>query len=605
MKKINKYLLMGSVALTGAMGLASCSSEDTPDTPGNGDVTAVKTQFALNIPRANGGTRMSESNTQGGGNNFLGIEDIHMYTFDAEPGNSSTSTSSVSNLGSISKDYDPNITENSSSKIFSDVTVPVGTKYFLFYGHASQGNGKTNLSDENNFKLGTLAVEFGGATTATSSISPTLVPVKINDDTKYPSLLAVLNKVAQVSNFATTSNTELKRLYDNFITLKAGSANNIKLALQMLYNNVHGAISSAAIADKAAIQTVANAIRTAITEDGTFTVTGTEGSYVLTTTNTYPNDINLPDGAVMLEYTTANGFTYARNSDNVGTGTNVAGNGFMGLNANSICFPASIYYFQSSDLAASANVLEIGSWPKTTTEWSNNAPWKDNSWGSEVTSTTRSIAMRQNINYGVASLKFAAKCKNNPLKDKDNKDVTLAAAGFPVTGILIGGQPSSVGYNFQPNKTGETFPMVVYDKDITGVNANYNASNTSATSENNYTIVLPNEKNGGTQDAINIAVEFENNTGVDFRGADGIVPAGGKFYLVGKLDPSLVTSQTIAGKTNPAVFMSDYQTTVTINVSSLANAYNTIPDLRSTKMQLGISVDLTWQQGLSFEVELN
>ena len=37
---------------------------------------------------------------------------------------------------------------------------------------------------------------------------------------------------------------------------------------------------------------------------------------------------------------------------------------------------------------------------------------------------------------------------------------------------------------------------------------------------------------------------------------------------------------------------------------SLQHAYMTIPDLRSSQISLGLSVDLEWQEGLDFEVLL-
>ena len=81
----------------------------------------MKTQFALNIPRANGGTRMSGDNAQAN-KNFLGMEDIRMYAFNAAPaaGSTSTATFKLANIAS-------GITTDASSKIYSDVSVPVGT----------------------------------------------------------------------------------------------------------------------------------------------------------------------------------------------------------------------------------------------------------------------------------------------------------------------------------------------------------------------------------------------------------------------------------------------------------------------------------------------
>ena len=86
-----------------------------------------------------------------------------------------------------------------------------------------------------------------------------------------------------------------------------------------------------------------------------------------------------------------------------------------------------------------------------------------------------------------------------------------------------------------------------------------------------------------------------------------VIPAGGTFYLVGKLDPDDSTQGVVSNPgsiQNPSVFMSDYQTTVNAKISTLENAYNTIPDLRATNMQLGLSVDLEWQAGLTFNVSI-
>ena len=36
----------------------------------------------------------------------------------------------------------------------------------------------------------------------------------------------------------------------------------------------------------------------------------------------------------------------------------------------------------------------------------------------------------------------------------------------------------------------------------------------------------------------------------------------------------------------------------------LGAAYNVIPDLRTPALSIGLSVDLTWQSGLTFDVDL-
>lgn len=589
---------MGTVALAGLGVMSSCSSDDlgNDSTTNPGETKAVKTQFALNIPRANGGTRMSDVNAQAK-QNFLGMEDIRMFSFKEEPTASSTSTATFT-LANIAS----GISETASSKIYSDVSVPVGTTHFLFYAHAPQGT-----TDTEKFAKGVLT--FTAPTTdatATSGISAALVAVKGTDATSQTALLNILNGVAGVNGWATEgADTKLGKLYTQYIKAKAGSANSIRFTLQSLYNSLSGVISAADDAQK----TVAENIRKEI--DKSFTpTTGTDGYVTLaykegSAYSTYPNNINLPDGAVQLTYAEATKtFSYPTSSTL----------GALTLDAAKICFPASIYYFQSSDLAATAVELDASKWPTSTTAWTGTAaPWlKDASnladgWTASVQPTTRSIAMRKNINYGVANLATTVKCGAASLPD--NKDltvtdpsefagtVTVQTEGFPVTGLLIGGQPTKVGFDFQP-ASNDAFDYTIYDKNLTGI-----VAKNGAASAVNYTIVLPNDKGRGVadQNPVNVAIELTNNSGVAFRGQYGIIPDGGKFYLVGQLAPK---DQKVTGVENPAVFMSDYMTTLKLTITSLKNAYNTIPDLRSTKLQLGLSVDLDWQAGLQFDVEI-
>ena len=126
-------------------------------------------------------------------------------------------------------------------------------------------------------------------------------------------------------------------------------------------------------------------------------------------------------------------------------------------------------------------------------------------------------------------------------------------------------------------------------------------------SNTNYTLALET----GADQVVNVAVELLNN-GADFEGADGVVPAGCKFYLVAQLTPD-PTLDNVSGTLNQ-VFKQDHKTIVTFTIKTgLANpgntvglgaAHNLIPDFRSPKMELGLSVDLTWQSGLQFDINL-
>ena len=79
---------------------------------------------------------------------------------------------------------------------------------------------------------------------------------------------------------------------------------------------------------------------------------------------------------------------------------------------------------------------------------------------------------------------------------------------------------------------------------------------------------------------------------------DGIVPVGGKFYLVGQLTASAAT------ETDTHVFKQDFTTTARVAIKDLKSAYNTIPDLKAPQLEIGLSVDLEWRAGHTYDLEL-
>ena len=195
---------------------------------------------------------------------------------------------------------------------------------------------------------------------------------------------------------------------------------------------------------------------------------------------------------------------------------------------------------------------------------------------------------------------------------------------FKLVGVIVGDQWPKVGWNFLPKTTdpgnADYRKGYVYDKDIT----NNGVIPASGTSEPNYTVVFDNYIDMTSTDTQNkqpkvyIALELQNNTGVDFFGKDNLITNGSNFYLIGELDPSgkngpaLPTYHALppydktqnddATKTVPRVFIQDHMTTANfkIGANSLKYAYLTVPDLRSSSVTLGLSVDLQWSAGLDF-----
>ena len=84
-----------------------------------------------------------------------------------------------------------------------------------------------------------------------------------------------------------------------------------------------------------------------------------------------------------------------------------------------------------------------------------------------------------------------------------------------------------------------------------------------------------------------------------------MIPIGSKFYLVGELDPSnTTTASKPTGEAIDRVFVKDHTTVANFSITNLKNAYNHIPDMRTSKINVGLAVDLSWQKGITFNVDL-
>ena len=115
------------------------------------------------------------------------------------------------------------------------------------------------------------------------------------------------------------------------------------------------------------------------------------------------------------------------------------------------------------------------------------------------------------------------------------------------------------------------------------------------------------------QSDVLIALQLVND-GADFYGINGMIPAGNTFYLVGSLNLAgksltMATRQPTYRVTNEnitRVFVQDYKTVanITITADALQKAYSAIPDLRSTEVLFGLSVDLKWETGITFSVDI-
>lgn len=614
---MNNFLLMGSVALSGIVAFSACSSENDMGAEVNPtfDGKTVKTQFALNVPYGNTGTRMSADAAQQN-SNFRGISNMVLLPFNANVTGTETSTSFISlnqNTNAFESDG-----AGQGRYIYRDVEIPIGTTHFVFYGKAT-GTETTTANPDNLFKFGYLSKNLSGTTVNLNNTNFALL--KINSslnlntatsgtDKSYNKVLKALQDVTDTKvgtiewKNISTSATDMKlnhaqKLWKAFSTLKAGSANSVRITLKNLKTSTGVSALGAGTATEdgdGLLKTLVTNIDKALT-----TLLGTD--------NTFPADFNLPDGAVGVKYDEAS------NKWSFNSSVNMKDNS---INYANITYPASLDYFVSSPAKArdeASTGLSDGKWPAKD-DWTKDKPsiWTD--WDNEVKNTTRTIALEKAIQYGVANLELTIKANASTLSDNAkakggqvaDQNVDVTGNKLVMTGVLIGGQPEQVEWNYEPKTTGATFDLTIYDKKMNGATASAEGisvpvkSTASTASTPNYTLVLDNKN--AAEKSIYVAVELINKTGIDFYGADGMIPADGKFYLIGKLDPNNAATVGENPKGVDRVFLKDYTTKANLTIKDLKNAYNVIPDLRSTAISVGLAVNLEWQTGITFDVEI-
>jgi hypothetical protein len=365
---------------------------------------------------------------------------------------------------------------------------------------------------------------------------------------------------------------------------------------------------------------VANGVATA----ADFAASGKFGKVTDAYLKKFPVEFNLPEGVSQLDFTafneegTTGGFAY-KTLANSHSLIDIANT----LNPAKYTYPAELLYFDNSPLRVTDSEKDAKDYPNGYNTWDNDA-WTGWTIG-KVASTTRSVAVKNNINYGVAMLQTKVTIDNTVTDFLDNHpaadNFSLKKAdieGFTLTGVLVGGQYQQVGWNYLSTGDGTNNAnkdFVIFDNKVVS------GTVPTPSGDENYTLVFDNYA-GSTQSDVLVALEFKNGNDKDIYGKGGMIPKGGTFYLVGKLQlSSPVTGSTITWPTTYAippydangestkttrVFIQDFMTTATfkIGAESLQNAFTTVPDLRASQTSLGLSVDLNWRPGLSFETVL-
>ena len=238
-----------------------------------------------------------------------------------------------------------------------------------------------------------------------------------------------------------------------------------------------------------------------------------------------------------------------------------------------------------------------------------------------VSPSTQSVAMVKQVQYAVGRLALRARIdRSATMYDAKGKTVEVKN-GFTLKGYIVGGQ-REVDYDFQPVETSRFY--AIYDTDLNEGTTDIKRRSWSNDDHFNYILGL-----GTVPDQpIYLALELVNNCEA-FQGADGVIAHGATFYLVGAMVPSEGDGYN-AGSLDQ-IFNKDFATEVSLTIkggwpdkdgdgvpdpdlddegnpkplTGLATATYGMPDMQVPHPTVGVSVDLSWGEGLFFDdVEL-
>ena len=565
--------------------LSSCSLIDEPIYD-DAD-SSVKASLAFTVSSSSATTtRMADDvvQEQENGRSYRGLGKVYMIPFaiqgDKDAIESSNHPSRLFELGG-DEGSPYSYTSNKSSNyggfyLYNAYSMVRGVNAFLVYGRASTALTlkPSGVSDK----------AFYGSLQFNESelINPNLETLRFKPDAMFsgtdaPSeatlLAGYLTHIARASGWSTTTDQTLKLLYkvftgqenDGNIMVMAGASVNVKEHVNALYALLSGLTFTGS---EATVKTnIIHCIQdySAPTTNGptlAFTVNGETGKdWRLTDIKIeednkyyhYPAKYDLPDGAAALRWDTDHFVPQT-------VTTTLA-------DINSIsrfCYPPELFYYANSriDTSNKDNFQGYQSTYNTATDWDGVLTYYENK-DALVTGDTKGIAIQKPLQYAVGRLKVSLKKVSTTLKDDAGKEISLTESSFPLTGIITTTDNQSIP---------STLVLQSYD-----------------------------------EEEVLIALEFENNSGTDFRGKGGVIYPGTKFYLMGKISPkdtNVTAGEDVPESVKQRVFTRDYVTIVNTEVESLANAYNVLPNMLGGRLELGVELTPNWIQAKTTNVIL-
>lgn len=571
-----------AAVLTSAFVLGSCNKNDQNEP--KSQMPEVKTEFSIALPNqlsSNGANRMPGTTVQRTPSEFQGMTGITLIPYDQQRAVLAGDKRIGNNIELTDGIASDALGTNSNAKVFEDVSIPVSTASFLFYAKSA----KTGTD----FEIGALNATGIDNDKELEDITFSLKQINTDPAALYlpeavgGKLMAYLSSVANAKvtspsekywrEYTELENKALHDMYAAYTSIHGLSSSEVARVLTDLYKSLMPTTSP-----------IATAIKTAINNGTYATVDGSGNVTLVSALQNFPGSANLPEGSVDIKWDDSSKAFIKGNYTNM-------------ADLDRYVYPAQLWYYVNSPIQT-ANASRKSMY-NNVNDW--DAILAAHTAGASVSPRTRAVAITDPIQYAVARLDVQVRLASASMADNSDvvegaaKNVDCTGSGFPVTAILVGGQ-QQVKFDFTTNGGTE---YTIYDNIMTP-----SAETTPSTmiakkdgdnySDINSTLVL---ENGGSD--VMIAVEMLNDK-ADFYGAGNqLIPLNGKFYVIAKLVAASAT------ETSGHVFKQDYTTTAKLTLNNLKTAYNTIPDLRTPQLELGFSVDLSWQSGHTYEISFD
>ena len=539
------------------MMIVSCSTTDDIADDANNQQVAKQVDLLVSVGNKASELLQMSANASRRAATFQGMDGLVAIPFHTD--GAAVEPSDLPLIESVETTEESSRVTNHNTYYVDRCFLMTGTDRMLVYGKSKPSS---NNPAENGVlsALPTVRTQLENIRFSLSSIRNDIDP---HEDAT--ALAKYMTNIANSDGWSTTDDPTLKSYYMDFIHvtsegtgLMSGSAAHIKAFVAALREQLNNRSDNVSTAIKANI-------------DNNSSIEN----------NTYPRSIGLPDGAAVIRWSKDE--TSGKESFSVRT-TTTAFDNINGINRYT--YPAELMFFTDSPIRTSISEVPVTAYKNASGTWNT---FLDNYYNNSntVNTSTRAVAVVNPLQFGVANLQLTLTGMSSTLKDaKDNTVQNASMTYLPLKGVIIGGQ-HTVGYNMKPQgEQTDVDGRFIYETNIT--------SGTGGKSIN--TLVLQSYD----EEKVPIILEFENNTGKSFTGKDGVVYPGTRFYLIGTIDPEGKGTGDYANR----VFTQDYTTTMSMSVTSLANAYTCMPDLLAPRLEVGVQIETQWIQVTTTNVEL-